>query len=79
MGYFRAYLKNMENYAYVRVVEENKLTSKKITIENFLYMFKNPTLRSIFPYNDTIWDDIYKMWLEWAYEEDNISYMTVII
>jgi hypothetical protein len=79
-GYYSAYINGIKPYMveeyYVDDLpfpEEKELTFKKFIRRNYKALS-----RLMFP-DGELWDDIYSLWTEWAFEEDKIYSKTRLL
>ena len=82
--YFHSYIREIKNILFIAACIYNEELGhyvyhhERITYAQFLKQFRTPINRGMFP-NAPKWDDIYKMWVYWAKEEDEINEKTQII
>ena len=82
-GMFRAYIDAMTYDHIVTFMPRSEKTEEDFTLNRHIYRVGTAGSRLLFPYpydgGENEWTEYYHLWLEWAYENYNIGYNTIII
>lgn len=77
-GYYSAYVRDIKPHLKIYDLDYSFAVEKKISYKDFVRRSFMALSRNIFPQGE-LWDDIYPLWVEWAFEEDKIYSRTRLL